>query len=122
MPETDAELLGLLHELATLGNPVTATIERVFSSPQMGVKSAFSFGASKGRLMMALTAANISYDEVTPQKWQRSLGCLSKGDKNVTKSKAEQLFPQASFVGNLSRITHAVADSLLIAEFCRRLP
>ena len=122
MPPTDVELLELFYKLAEIGNPATAIIERVFSSPQMGVKSAFNFGASKGRLMMALAAAAISYDEVSPQKWQRELGCLSKGDKNVTKAKAEQLFPHVSFDGSLTRITHAVAASLLLAEYCRRLP
>jgi hypothetical protein len=38
---------------------------------------------------------------------------MSKGDKNVTKAKAQQLFTQL-------KITHATADALLIAEFARR--
>ena len=38
----------------------------------------------------------------------------SKGDKNVTKRRAQELFPGA-------RVTHAVADALLLAEYCRRL-
>jgi hypothetical protein len=38
---------------------------------------------------------------------------LSKGDKNVTKRKAQELFPSL-------KITHATADALLIAEYLRR--
>lgn len=90
-----------------------AVIERVASSPQMGVKSAFSFGKNYGMLLTCLSATDIPFVEVTPAKWQRALGCLSKGDKNVTKAKAQQLFPA-------HRITHAIADALLLATYCRQ--
>jgi hypothetical protein len=39
---------------------------------------------------------------------------MSKGDKNVTKRRAQQLFPQL-------KVTHAIADALLIAEYGRRV-
>ena len=63
---------------------------------------------------MALCAATIPYEEVTPQKWQKALGCRTGGDKNVSKARAQALFP-------LQNITHAIADALLLAEYCRRL-
>jgi len=91
-----------------------AYIERVSSSPQMGVKSAFTFGQSYGFLRGCLIAMSIPSEEVSPAQWQRALGCLSKGDKNVTKAKAQQLFPGI-------KVTHAIADALLIAEYGRRL-
>ena len=47
-------------------------------------------------------------------RWQKYLGCLTKGDKNVSKAKAQELFPDL-------KITHAIADSLLIAEYGRRV-
>lgn len=89
-----------------------AIIEKVHSSPQMGVVSAFTFGKSYGFLLGVLTCQRISYQEITPQKWQKAMGCLTKGDKNVTKRKAQQLWPHL-------KITHANADALLIAEYCR---
>lgn len=92
---------------------VFARIERVHSSPQMGVRSAFTFGQSFGFLRGMLVAHGIPFEAVTPGKWQRALGCLSKGQKNVTKAKAQELFPQ-------HRWTHATADAVLLAEFCRR--
>jgi len=95
-----------------------AVIERVNAGVftigrRMGVVSAFTFGKSYGKLLMALTAAHIPFDEVQPVKWQTVMGCRSRGDKNVTKARAQQLFPQL-------KVTHAIADALLIAEFCRR--
>lgn len=91
-----------------------AVLERVGASPQMGVTSAFTFGRWIGALRMALTACRIPFDEVTPQKWQAVMGCRSRGDKNVTKRRAQQLFPSRT-------ITHAIADALLMAEYCRRV-
>lgn len=100
------------HMLAGL-DPGFAVIECVHSSPQMGVKSSFTFGKSYGFLRGILTASGIPFDEVSPQKWQKAMGCMTKGDKNISKAKAQQLFPHL-------KVTHAIADALLIAEFCRR--
>lgn len=87
-------------------------IERVSSSPQMGVKSSFTFGASYGFLRGLLAAMQVPYREVSPQTWQKTMGCMSKGDKNKTKGAAQQRWPQM-------KITHRNADSLLIAEYAR---
>jgi len=88
-------------------------IEKVHSSPQMGVVSSFTFGKSYGFLRGVLTGSGMAFDEVSPQKWQKYMGCLTKGDKNISKAKAQQLFPNV-------KITHANADALLLAEYCRR--
>jgi hypothetical protein len=91
-----------------------AYLEQVSSSPQQGVVSAFTFGNGYGHLEMALTAAGIPFERVRPQVWQKAMGCLTKGDKNVSKRKAQELFPHL-------KITHATADACLIAEYGRRL-
>jgi crossover junction endodeoxyribonuclease RuvC len=113
MPDTLADLWELIESIK-YGNDCRAYIEAVHSSPQMGVKSSFTFGQGYGRLEMALTAAEIPFERVRPQVWQKSMGCLTKGDKNVSKRKAQEMFPQL-------KITHATADALLIAEYGRRL-
>ena len=41
------------------------------------------------------------------------MDCLTGGDKNVTKRKAQSLFPWV-------KVTHAIADSMLLAEYCRQ--
>jgi len=115
MPET---LSDLWCEISTIKSPYADyepifMLEQVHSMPGQGVSSSFKFGRGFGTLEMALTAAGIRFEYVTPQKWQKALGCLTKGDKNVSKAKAQQLFPHL-------KITHAIADGLLIAEFCRR--
>lgn len=91
-----------------------ALIEKVHSMPKQGVSSTFTFGQSYGFLRGCLIALGIPFEEVTPRKWQAAMGCLSKGDKNVTKARAQQLFPSV-------KVTHAIADALLIAEYCRRM-
>ena len=119
MPDTLLDLWELIadidRESAIKGNPLRAKayIEQVASSPQMGVVSAFSFGRGYGNLEMALTAAGIPFERVRPQVWQKALGCMTKGNKNVTKRKAQELFPSL-------KITHATADALLIAEYGSR--
>lgn len=112
IPETRADVLELIREYQPY--IIRAFAERVRSSPQMGVVSAFTFGCNYERLMMALAACGISTEEVLPAKWQRNLGCLTHGDKNVSKARAQQLFPSL-------KITHATADCLLIAEYGRRI-
>ena len=106
---TEADLSDWIEEFAPLVR--MALVEKVHSSPQMGVKSAFSFGQSYGLLRGLLTAHKIPWDTVTPQTWQRKLSCLTKGDKRVTKAKAQQLYPRHG------RITHGIADSILIAHY-----
>ena len=91
-----------------------AVLEVVHSSPQMGVKSAFTFGQSYGQLEAALITCGISFERIRPAKWQGDMQCRTKGDKNVTKRKAQELFPDV-------KITHANADALLLAEYARRL-
>lgn len=107
-----------VHEFLRL-NPLPnvvktfAFIERVHSMPKQGVVSSFKFGQSYGFLRGLLTAHEVPFEEVTPATWQKAMGCLTKGDKNITKQRAGQLFPSV-------KVSHWNADALLIAEHCRR--
>ena len=120
MPDSLQDLWELICDITSYpkssidGRSYKAYIEQVSSSPQMGVVSAFSFGRGYGNLEMALTAAGIPFERVRPQVWQKALGCMTKGNKNVSKRKAQELFPDR-------KITHATADALLIAEYGRRI-
>jgi hypothetical protein len=114
MPDTLQDLWELIVSISMNaevgGTGIHAYIEQVSSSPQMGVKSAFTFGNGFGHLEMALTAAGIPFERVRPQVWQKAMGCMTRGDKNVSKRKAQELFPQI-------KCTHAVSDALLIASY-----
>lgn len=112
--ETLTDLRDAIDDAKRDGGEAFAVIETVASSPQMGVKSAFSFGQSFGQLESLLVCSGISFDRVRPQKWQQAIGCLTGGDKNVSKRKAQELFPNI-------KMTHAIADALLLAEYAKRL-
>ena len=120
MPETLQDLWELIQDILHAGciwpntQPCKAYLEQVHSMPGQGVASSFKFGQGYGSLEMALTAAGIPFERVSPQKWQKAMGCLTKGDKNVSKRKAQELFPNM-------KVTHATADALLICEYGRRI-
>jgi crossover junction endodeoxyribonuclease RuvC len=116
MMDTERDIYDHIISLKTWCNAsVSAVIERVHSMPRQGVASTFKFGMGYGALRMALVASGLPWRDVTPQAWQKEIGCLTGGDKNVSKAKAQQLFPSL-------KITHATADCLLIAEWLRRQP
>lgn len=118
MPETLKDLWDLFEHITAETAPIYrhketyAVIEKVSSSPQQGVVSAFTFGNGYGHLEMALTASNVPFRRITPQVWQKEMKCLTGGNKNVSKARAQELFPSL-------KITHATADALLIAEYAR---
>jgi len=111
---TDLELVEAVEEAIGLYSEVFCTIEKVHAMPGNGVTGMFKFGGSFHSLQMICTVLRIPFELVAPQKWQKSLGCMSGGDKNLTKARAQNLFPTL-------KIIHANADALLIAEYGRRL-
>jgi len=90
-----------------------AYMEKVHSMPKQGNVSSFTFGERYGFLRGLMTGLRIRYEYVTPQKWQKTLGCLTHGDKNISKAAAQRLWPKLKW-------THATADAALIAEYGRR--
>lgn len=113
LSETEREVADIFGRLIGPAGSPFAYIERVHAMPKQGVVSSFKFGQSYGFLRGILSASMVPFEEVTPQKWQGAMGCRTKGDKNISKQKAGQLFPKM-------RVFHWNADALLIAEYCRR--
>lgn len=112
LTETEADISDWLQS-AVNGVDCFAILEQVNAMPKQGVSSTFKFGQSFGFLRGLLIAHKVPFEMVTPSKWQGEMKCRSKGDKNVTKSKAQELFPN-------QKIIHATADALLLAEYCRK--
>lgn len=79
-----------------------------------GSVGTFKFGMNYGILKGILATIGIAYELVSPQTWQKLLGCRTRGDKNISKMKAMDLFPTVA-------ITHATADALCLAEYGRRV-
>lgn len=126
MPETALDLYaivsGFARDAQAHGMGLTFYIEKVHSSPQMGVASAFTFGRGYGQLELAAAPYRTVY--VTAQTWQKQLQCTTGGDKKISLAKAKALFPSV-FVREdgrpiLVKLAEAYADALLIAEYGRR--
>ena len=111
---TQADIAKTIGQLSFLYVIKRCGLEKVHSMPGQGVKSSFSFGENFGMLKGSLFSSFIPVELVTPTKWQKYLGCLTGGDKRVSKQKAQELFPK-------EKVTHAVADALLIAEYIRQI-
>lgn len=116
MPGTPRDILEAVLSVDT--SEAFAMLETVHAMPKQGVSSTFKFGANYGQLQMALAASGVRWEEVRPQRWQREFGLILPKlsvteKKNAHKARAQQLFPDA-------KVTHAIADALLIAEYCRR--
>jgi len=79
-----------------------------------GTQALCSMWDSYGAIRGVLESRGIRHHRIPPQKWQKELGCLTKGDKNVSKAKAQQLFPGV-------KITNKTGDSVCIAEYAKRL-
>lgn len=110
IPESERDCADIIEEFRHI--IIAAAIENVHAMPKQGVSSTFTFGQSYGFLRGLLVAFKIPYTNPSSMAWQKDLNCRSKGDKNITKHKAQSLFPYL-------KITHATADALLLAEWTR---
>jgi hypothetical protein len=120
----EAVRLGL-YRLHALGEGVHIFIETVQYIGKRddgrkgdGGQGAFTFGRVdgllRGAVLMWIAENSVGQlHEATPMFWQAALECLTRGNKNVTKRKAAELWPR-------ERWTHATADAALIAEYGRR--
>ncbi len=77
-----------------------------------------------GEILGVLAGLGVPHEEVAPRTWQTAFGLVAKRGERLTqtvkknrhKDKAKKLWP-----GFPGKITHAVADAMLIAEFARML-
>lgn len=129
MPETERDIWNLFFGVPHLPYQRVAMIERVHSMPNQSAQSGFTFGAGYGGLRMAIIACGIPFEEVTPQSWQKAFGIKPRGKeenkgqfKKRLRAKAQQLFPSLAIWNESKSLGRqlAIADALLIAEFCRR--
>ena len=124
MPDTVQDIYELLREIAELsrqeGIRVVCYMESVgYGRSGQSLKATATFARHCGHLDMALLALGIPTFTVTPQKWEKhyqlgsSSGYSKTQWKNRLKAKAQQMFPN-------QKVTLAVADALLIAEYGRK--
>jgi hypothetical protein len=126
MPRTPKGVQAVFERLTEGGiRQCVAVLEHVWSSPGWGHAGAFTFGKSFGSLQAFLVAHAIPYTLVVPVKWQNAMKCrtpkarrdeLGHADKNINKARAAELFERQGF-----KVTHAIADALLLAAYCRHV-
>lgn len=104
------EQVQVMPAIRRVKTPAGETREEV----NAGIVSTAKFMQGYGYLRGCLITIGIPLEDVRPQAWQKLLGCMTRGDKNVSKRRAQQLFPQLI-------ITHKTADSLCIAEAGRQI-
>lgn len=124
MPVTEMDLLTLFRDLPEplMGGIEYAAVEKVggYTGEGQPGSAMFNFGFIVGAARTACLAAGISLEEVGPHTWQKALGIPSRKKtesktqwKNRLKGHAQRLFPKEDIILQ-------VADSVLIAEYCRR--
>ena len=125
MPETMQDILEYLRKYAGgeqlfMRADAVCYLEKVgFGMPGQSSKATATFARHCGHLEMALLSLGIKTNEMTPQKWMKHYQLGKSSDygktewKNKLKSLAQQLFPR-------EKVTLAVSDALLIAEYGRK--
>lgn len=101
----------LLHS-----DPLWAMVENVHSMPGQGVSSAMKFGVNVGHIEMALTAAEVPFDKVSPQKWMKFYGMKKKDNETKTEWKKRLRERIQQIIPDL-KVTNNNADAFLIAYY-----
>jgi len=120
-PWGDDTLIDVCNMLTAEATDVRACVELVSSMPKQGVKSTFTFGKAAGYIAGVLSAFEIGYQLVPPNKWKRDFGLLRK-TKADSITVCKRLFPKVNLrrTGKC-RVEHdGMAEALLMAEYARR--
>lgn len=92
-------------------------MEEVFSSPQMGVTSAFNFGQGKGMIRGVVAALGYPMTQIKPAKWKKDMHVPA--DKKAAVARASQLIPGAAscFKGPRGGTLDGRAEAALLALY-----
>lgn len=121
MPETGKEIFEFFKQFE--GVKAKVIMEKLWGRPGMGGTVMFTFGRNYEALTLSLDVLGFDFEEITPQEWIKHFGWQKDKKynkftrtewKNFLKQKAQELFPN-------KKVTLTLADSLLIASYCRNL-
>lgn len=95
-------------------------LEHVNAMPGNGGVSMFHFGENFGFIQGLLTAYDIPYELVRPQKWKKEFSITA--DKNTAIEVCKRLFPNVSLkrTERCKKDDDNFAEALLMAEYARR--
>jgi len=121
--EYDERSMAKIIKPFEIGTTSKVFIEKAQAMRKKGVKqgvvSVFSFGMGYGLWLGILASHNVSYQTVSPKRWQGIMLADIPGKDTKARAviAAKRLFPQCS---DWERKDHNRADALLIAEWGRR--
>jgi len=128
MPDSDRDLADWLRNYCH--GPAWCCVEKVSAMPRrgvdggivkMGAASSFEFGRQFGRLCAVVTTLGISLELVPPKSWQTGLGATRSTKDESYAARKRRLAERAKSLFPSVKVTQQTADSLLIAEYCRRI-
>ena len=76
--------------------PDLVVIEKVHAMPRQGVSSSFGFGRSLGVVEGVVGALGFRVQMVTPQAWKKGVGIVAGADKDASRTRALELWPEAA--------------------------
>ena len=128
MPVGTPELWSIIKD-ASIAVAPHACVEKIPTAFPKVTKSAMSTLYGNYRELRAmLVAAQIPFDDVPPKTWQRAFAISPRKKKEPDRTwkkrlaaKARELFPSLDVWSGTIKGQLAVGDSILIAEYCRRL-
>lgn len=97
------------------GQDVHIVLEKVHSMPGQGVASMFSMGEGFGMWQGIIAALQFKLTMVTPQAWKKKVMAGMGKEKDVSRQRALQLYPQLAEDLKLKK-HHGRADALLLTE------
>lgn len=95
-------------------------IEQLQTMPGQNVKATSSSAVNYGKLLAILELLEIPYQEVHPLKWKKAFQLVKKSKYEST-AVAKSLFPKEHFMTERGRLMDGKAESLLMAEYARRI-
>lgn len=99
-------------------NPSFIFIEAVWSMPNEGVSSAFTFGKGLGYLEMVAIARGIPHLMVPPKNWKALVLSGSAKDKKAAIAYCLKRFPGVSLIPDGCKVPHTgISDALCILEY-----
>lgn len=99
--------------------PFVVMIEEPIAMPEQNVKGLRSSYTNYGRMLAVFELFSIPYQEIRPNIWKKEFSLIKK-DKKVSVEVAKKLFPSINFYTERNRMMDGKAESLLLAEYCRR--
>ena len=108
---------GIVAEMQRYADLTHVYMEEVYSSPQMGVVSAFNFGGGKGKILGIVGAMGLPVTSVKPARWKKDMKVPA--DKKAAVQRASQLFPGAApaFKGPRGGVFDGRAEAALLALY-----